>query len=48
MQALRDGVLRRAGIKNPTVRDVVRVSGRGRVGDGWVGGAIEIADQLEA
>ena len=30
MQALRDGVLRRSGIKNPTVRDFVRVSGRGR------------------
>ncbi|MDP6606366.1 MAG: LLM class flavin-dependent oxidoreductase [Dehalococcoidia bacterium] len=48
MQALRDGVVRRSGIKNPTVRDFIRVSGRGRLGDGWVGSATEIADQLEA
>lgn len=48
MLAIRDGVLRRSGIKNPTVRDFVRISGRGRVGDGWVGSALEIADQLEA
>jgi len=46
--AIRDGVLRRSGIKNPTVRDFVRVSGRGRVGDQWVGSATEIADQMEA
>ncbi len=46
--AIRDGVLRRSGIKNPTVRDFVRVSGRGRVGDQWVGSASEIADQMEA
>ena len=26
----------------------VNVSGRGRFGDGWVGSAVEIADQLEA
>ncbi len=48
MQALRDGVVNRSGIKNPTVRDFIRVSGRGRVGDGWVGGAMELADQFEA
>ncbi|MBM3141351.1 MAG: LLM class flavin-dependent oxidoreductase [Chloroflexi bacterium] len=48
MQAIRDGVLRRSGIKNPTVRDFVRVSGRGRVGDAWVGSATELADQMEA
>ena len=47
MQTIRDGVLKRSGIHNPTVRDFVRVSGRGRVGDGWVGSAMEIADQLE-
>jgi alkanesulfonate monooxygenase SsuD/methylene tetrahydromethanopterin reductase-like flavin-dependent oxidoreductase (luciferase family) len=46
--AIRDGVLRRSGIKNPTVRDFVRVSGRGRVNDAWVGSATEIADQMEA
>lgn len=48
MRAIRDGVLRKSGIKNPTVRDFVNVSGRGRFGDGWVGSAVEIADQLEA
>jgi FMN-dependent oxidoreductase (nitrilotriacetate monooxygenase family) len=46
--AIRDGVLRRSGIKNPTVRDFIRVSGRGRVGDQWVGSASEIADRMEA
>jgi len=46
--AIRDGVLRRSGIKNPTVRDFIRVSGRGRVGDQWVGSAAEIADRMEA
>ena len=46
--AIRDGVLRRSGIKNPTVRDFIRVSGRGRVGDQWVGSASEIADLMEA
>ena len=46
--AIRDGVLRRSGIKNPTVREFMEVSGRGRVGDGWVGSAVEIADQMEA
>ena len=48
MQAMRDGVVSRSGIKNPTVRDFIRISGRGRVGDGWVGGVTDIADQMEA
>jgi FMN-dependent oxidoreductase (nitrilotriacetate monooxygenase family) len=48
MQAMRDGVITRSGIKNPTVRDFMRVTGRGRVGDGWVGGVTEIVDQMEA
>lgn len=48
MQTIRDGVLCRSGIKNPTVQDFVRVSGRGRVNDAWVGSATDIADQLEA
>ncbi len=47
MQTIRDGVLRRSGIEHPSVRDFVRVSGRGRVGDAWVGSATEIADQME-
>ena len=47
-QTVRDGVLRRSGIKNPTVQDFVRVSGRGRVNDAWVGSATDIAEQLEA
>lgn len=47
MQTLRDGVIRRSGIQNPTVRDFVRVSGRGRLGDGWVGSATDLADQFE-
>ena len=48
MQTIRDGVLRRSGIKNPTVQDFVGVSGHGRVNDAWVGSATDIADQLEA
>ncbi|HJM74435.1 MAG TPA: LLM class flavin-dependent oxidoreductase [Dehalococcoidia bacterium] len=47
MQAMRDGVITRSGIKNPTVRDFMRVTGRGRVGDGWVGGVTDIVDQME-
>ena len=48
LQAIRDGVLQRSGIAHPTVRDFIRFSGRGRVGDAWVGSATEIADQMEA
>src|SRR5207302_4933599 len=47
LQTIRDRVVRASGIKNPTVRDFIHVSGRGRVHDPIVGGPQEIADRLE-
>jgi FMN-dependent oxidoreductase (nitrilotriacetate monooxygenase family) len=46
LQAIRDRVV--AVKKNPTVRDFIRISGRGRVHSPIVGGPKEIADTLEA
>ena len=45
LQGIRDRVL--AVKKNPTVRDFIRISGRGRVHNPIVGGPKEVADQLE-
>ena len=47
LQGIRDRVLRASGKKNPTVRDFIEVSGRGRVHDAIVGGPREVADRLE-
>ncbi|MFL5061400.1 MAG: LLM class flavin-dependent oxidoreductase [Xanthobacteraceae bacterium] len=47
LQTIRDRVVRASGIKNPTVRDFIHFSGRGRVHDPLVGGPQEIADRLE-
>jgi FMN-dependent oxidoreductase (nitrilotriacetate monooxygenase family) len=47
LQAIRDRVVQVSGKKNPTVRDFIRISGRGRVHDPIIGGPTEIADQLE-
>jgi FMN-dependent oxidoreductase (nitrilotriacetate monooxygenase family) len=47
MQSMRDHVVQ-AGIKNPTVRDFMRVTGRGLLTDAWVGGPKEVADRIEA
>jgi len=45
LQAIRDRVV---GVKkNPTVRDFIRISGRGRVHNPIVGGPKEVADRLE-
>jgi alkanesulfonate monooxygenase SsuD/methylene tetrahydromethanopterin reductase-like flavin-dependent oxidoreductase (luciferase family) len=46
MQAMRDRVLS-TGVKNPTVRDFMRITGRGLLNNPWVGGPKEIADMLE-
>jgi len=46
LQGIRDRVV--AVKKNPTVRDFITISGRGRVHDPIVGGPKEVADQLEA
>ncbi len=46
MQSMRDRVLQ-AGIKNPTPRDFMEVTGRGLLRNAWVGGPKEIADRIE-
>jgi FMN-dependent oxidoreductase (nitrilotriacetate monooxygenase family) len=48
LQGIRDRVLQASPDKNPTVRDFIRISGRGRVHNPVVGGPKEVADQLEA
>ncbi len=48
LQGIRDRVVAGSGKKNPTVRDFITVSGRGRVHNPIVGGPKEVADQLEA
>ena len=45
LQGIRDRVL--AVKKNPTVREFIRISGRGRVHNPIVGGPQEVADRLE-
>jgi alkanesulfonate monooxygenase SsuD/methylene tetrahydromethanopterin reductase-like flavin-dependent oxidoreductase (luciferase family) len=45
LQGIRDRVLRVK--KNPTVRDFIDISGRGRVHNPIVGGPKEVADRLE-
>ena len=45
LQGIRDRVL--AVKKNPTVREFIRISGRGRVHNPIVGGPTEVADRLE-
>lgn len=47
MQAIRDRVVRASGITNPTPREFIHFSGRGRVHDPVVGGPKEVADRLE-
>jgi FMN-dependent oxidoreductase (nitrilotriacetate monooxygenase family) len=46
MQTMRDRVLA-TGVKNPTVRDFMQITGRGLLSNAWVGGPKEIADMLE-
>jgi FMN-dependent oxidoreductase (nitrilotriacetate monooxygenase family) len=47
LQAIRDRVVQASGKKNPTVRDFIHFSGRGRVHDPIIGGPREVADTLE-
>lgn len=47
MQAMRDRVVRSSGKANPTVRDFLNVTKRGRPREAIVGGPKEIADRLE-
>ena len=46
MHTMRDRVLA-TGVKNPTVRDFMNITGRGLLNNAWVGGPKEIADRLE-
>jgi alkanesulfonate monooxygenase SsuD/methylene tetrahydromethanopterin reductase-like flavin-dependent oxidoreductase (luciferase family) len=48
LQAIRDRVLFASGKKNPTVREFIHFSRRGRLQNPIVGGPKEVADQLEA
>ncbi len=47
LQGLRDRVLEGSGKANPTVRDFITFSGRGRPHNAIVGGGRDIADELE-
>ena len=47
LQAIRDRVVRASGNKNPTVREFMHHSGRGRVHDPIIGGPKEVCDALE-
>ena len=47
LQAIRDRVVKNTGKKNPTVRDFITGSGRGRPPMNMVGGPKEVADKLE-
>jgi alkanesulfonate monooxygenase SsuD/methylene tetrahydromethanopterin reductase-like flavin-dependent oxidoreductase (luciferase family) len=46
MQSMRDRVLR-SGVRNPTPRDFMRITGRGLLREAWVGGPKDIADRIE-
>jgi alkanesulfonate monooxygenase SsuD/methylene tetrahydromethanopterin reductase-like flavin-dependent oxidoreductase (luciferase family) len=48
LQAIRDRVVQATGKRNPTVRDFITGSGRGRPRMDMVGGPKEVADILEA
>ena len=47
MQSMRDRVVVEAGIKNPTPRDFMEVTGRGLLRNAWIGGPKDIADRIE-
>ncbi len=47
IQGIRNQVLQISGRNNPTVRDFVQVSGRGRLAHPTVGGPVELADYFE-
>lgn len=47
LQAIRDRVVKLAGTNNPTTRQFITLSGRGRPRAPWVGGPKEVADIME-
>ena len=47
LHTMRDRVISGMGGKKPTIRDFIRISGRGRLQNPWVGTAKEVADLFE-
>ena len=47
LHTMRDRVVAEMGGRNPTIRDFIRISGRGRLQNPWVGSAKEVADKFE-
>jgi alkanesulfonate monooxygenase SsuD/methylene tetrahydromethanopterin reductase-like flavin-dependent oxidoreductase (luciferase family) len=47
IQTMRDRVVQASGKKNPTTRDFITITGRGRPHGAVVGGPKEVADKLE-
>jgi alkanesulfonate monooxygenase SsuD/methylene tetrahydromethanopterin reductase-like flavin-dependent oxidoreductase (luciferase family) len=47
LHTMRDRVVREMGGKSPTIRDFIRISGRGRLQNPWVGTPKEVADLFE-
>jgi alkanesulfonate monooxygenase SsuD/methylene tetrahydromethanopterin reductase-like flavin-dependent oxidoreductase (luciferase family) len=47
LHAIRDRVVKASGKKNPTVRDFIQISGRGRVENPIVGSPQQVVDRLE-
>ncbi len=47
LQTIRDRVVEASGKTNPTPREFVKFSGRGRLHQPWVGGPKEVADMFE-
>ena len=47
LHTMRDKVLAATGGRNPTIREFIEISGRGRLQNPWVGSAKEVADKFE-
>jgi FMN-dependent oxidoreductase (nitrilotriacetate monooxygenase family) len=47
LHTVRDRVVAEMGGRNPTIRDFIRISGRGRLQSPWVGSAKDVADKFE-
>ncbi len=47
LHTIRDRVLAATGGRNPTVREFIQISGRGRLQNPWVGSAKDVADKFE-
>ena len=47
LHTMRDKVLAATGGRNPTVREFIEITGRGRLQNPWVGSAKDVADKFE-